>query len=271
MYQFEYHKPTSLAEALGLLAEDADAKLLAGGQTLIPTLRQRLVSPSALIDLAGVPELTGIGQSGELLSIGAMSRYAEIIESPMVRAIIPSLSRTVEVVGDPLVRNRGTIGGSLANNDPTADLTAAVLALDATVVTDRRSISADAFFVDLFETALEPGEILVRIEFPRPTRSAYIKFRNPASRYALVGVFVAEVAGRVRVAVTGAGPKVFRELTFEEALQRKFLPEAVKDLEVSALGLSSDLHASAEYRANLISVLARRAVFAALNEPNHGI
>ena len=267
MYQFEYHKPTSLAEALGLLAEDADAKLLAGGQTLIPTLRQRLVSPSALIDLAGVPELTGIGRSGELLSIGAMSRYAEIIESPMVRAIIPSLSRTVEVVGDPLVRNRGTIGGSLANNDPTA----AVLALDATVVTDRRSISADAFFVDLFETALEPCEILVRIEFPRPSRSAYIKFRNPASRYALVGVFVAEVAGRVRVAVTGAGPKVFRELMFEEALQRKFSPEAVKDLEVSASGLSSDLHASAEYRANLISVLARRAVSAALNEPSHGI
>jgi len=173
MYQFEYHKPKNLVEA-DLLAQDGDAKLLAGGQTLIPTLRQRLAAPSALVDLAGVSELTGISAKGELLSIGAMTRYIEIIESPLVQAKLPSLSRAVALVGDPLVRNRGTIGGSLANNDPTADLTAAVLAVNATLVTDRRSIPADEFFVDLFETALEQGEVLVRIEFPLPSRAAYI-------------------------------------------------------------------------------------------------
>jgi carbon-monoxide dehydrogenase medium subunit len=268
MYQFEYHEPKSLVEALDLLAQDADAKLLAGGQTLIPTLRQRLAAPSALIDLAGVPELTGIDAKGELLSIGAMTRYIEIIESPLVQAMRPSLSRAVAQVGDPLVRNRGTIGGSLANNDPTADLTAAILAMNATLVTDRRSIPADEFFVDLFETALEQGEILVRIEFPRPSKAAYIKFRNPASRYALVGVFVAELDGDVRVAVTGASAKVFREHAFEAALQAEFSPQALKGLEVATSGLIDDLHASAEYRANLISVLARRAVSAAMIEPN---
>ena len=270
MYQFEYHRPKDLVEALDLLAQDGDAKLLAGGQTLLPTLRQRLAAPSALIDLAGVTELTGIGMKGELLSIGAMTRYIEIIESPLVRAKLPSLSRAVAMVGDPLVRNRGTIGGSLANNDPTADLTAAVLALNATLVTDRRSLSADEFFVDLFETALEQGEILVKIEFPLPSRSAYIKFRNPASRYALVGVFVAEVQGAVRVAVTGAKAKVFREHGFEAALKAEFSPQAVRGLEVETTGLIDDLHASAEYRANLISVLARRAVSAAMIESNRG-
>jgi carbon-monoxide dehydrogenase medium subunit len=269
MYQFEYHMPKNLAEALDLLARDADAKLLAGGQTLLPTLRQRLAAPSALVDLAGVSELSGISTKGELLSIGAMTRYIEIIESPLVQTALPSLSGAAALVGDPLVRNRGTMGGSLANNDPTADLTAAVLAMNATIVTDRRSISADEFFVDLFETALEQGEILVRIEFPLPSRSAYIKFRNPASRYALVGVFVAEVHGGVRVAVTGARAKVFREHTFEAALQTEFSPLALKGLEVETTGLIDDLHASAEYRANLISVLARRAVSAAMSEPNH--
>jgi carbon-monoxide dehydrogenase medium subunit len=270
MYQFEYHKPKDLVEALELLAQDGDAKLLAGGQTLLPTLRQRLAAPSALIDLAGVAELTGISMKGELLSIGAMTRYIEIIESPLVRAKLPSLSRAVAMVGDPLVRNRGTIGGSLANNDPTADLTAAILAMNATLVTDRRSIPADEFFVDLFETALAQGEILVRIDFPLPSRAAYIKFRNPASRYALVGVFVAEVHGDVRLAITGASAKVFREHSFEAALQIEFSPQAVKGLEVETVGLIDDLHASAEYRANLISVLAGRAVSAALMDPNHG-
>jgi carbon-monoxide dehydrogenase medium subunit len=269
MYQFEYHMPKNLAEALDLLARDADAKLLAGGQTLLPTLRQRLAAPSALVDLAGVSELSGISTKGELLSIGAMTRYIEIVESPLVQTALPSLSRAVALVGDPLVRNRGTIGGSLANNDPTADLTAAVLAMNAILVTDRRSISADEFFVDLFETALEQGEILVRIEFPLPSRAAYIKFRNPASRYALVGVFVAEVGGGVRLAITGARAKVFREHTFEAALQTEFSPLAVKGLEVETTGLIDDLHASAEYRANLISVLARRAVSAAMIESNH--
>jgi carbon-monoxide dehydrogenase medium subunit len=193
-----------------------------------------------------------------------MTRYIEIIESPLVRAKLPSLSRAVAMVGDPLVRNRGTIGGSLANNDPTADLTAAILAMNATLVTDRRSIPADEFFVDLFETALEQGEILVRIDFPLPSRAAYIKFRNPASRYALVGVFVAEVHGDVRLAVTGASAKVFRARSFEAALQAEFSPQAVRGLEVETTGLIDDLHASAEYRANLISVLARRAVSAAM-------
>ena len=269
MYQFEYHRPKNLVEALDLLAQDGDAKLLAGGQTLIPTLRQRLAAPSALVDLAGVSELTGISAKSKLLSIGAMTRYIEIIESPLVQAKLPSLSRAVALVGDPLVRNRGTIGGSLANNDPTADLTAAVLAMNATLVTDRRSISADEFFVDLFETALAQGEVLVRIEFPLPSRSAYIKFRNPASRYALVGVFIAEVHGDVRVAVTGARAKVFREHAFEAALKAEFSPQAVKGLEIATSGLIDDLHASAEYRSNLISVLARRAVAAAMIEPNH--
>lgn len=270
MYQFEYHKPKSLVEALDLIAQDADAKLLAGGQTLLPTLRQRLAAPSALVDLAGLSELTGISANGESLSIGAMTRYIEIIESPVVQAKLPSLSRAVALVGDPLVRNRGTIGGSLANNDPTADLTAAVLAMNATLVTDRRSISADEFFVDLFETALAQGEVLVRIEFPRPSRAAYIKFRNPASRYALVGVFVAEVYGDVRVAVTGARAKVFREHAFEAALQADFSAQAVTALEVETTGLIDDLHASAEYRANLISVLTRRAIPAAIIESKRG-
>jgi carbon-monoxide dehydrogenase medium subunit len=270
MYKFEYHRPNTLVQALDLLAQDDDAKLLAGGQTLLPTLRQRLAAPSALVDLAAVSELTGISANDGLLSIGAMTRYIEIIESPLVQAKLPSLSRAVALVGDPLVRNRGTIGGSLANNDPTADLTAAVLAMNAILVTDRRSITADEFFVDLFETALEQGEILVRIEFPLPNRAAYIKFRNPASRYAIVGVFVAETCGGVRVAVTGARAKVFRELAFEAALQAEFSPQAVKGLEVDTTGLIDDLHASAEYRANLISVLARRAVSAAMTEPNHG-
>ncbi|MBW5435736.1 xanthine dehydrogenase family protein subunit M [Bradyrhizobium canariense] len=270
MYQFQYHRPKNLAEALDLLAQDGDAKLLAGGQTLLPTLRQRLAAPSALVDLAGISELTGISTKGELLSIGAMTRYIEIIESPLVQATLPSLARAVALVGDPLVRNRGTIGGSLANNDPTADLTAAALAMHATFVTDRRSISADEFFVDLFETALEQGEILVRIEFPLPDRAAYVKFRNPASRYALVGVFVAEVHGDIRVAVTGAKAKVFREHAFEAALQTEFSAKAVKGLDVGTTGLIDDLHASAEYRANLISVLTRRAISAAMIGSHRG-
>ncbi|WMT76443.1 FAD binding domain-containing protein [Bradyrhizobium sp. Ash2021] len=265
MHEFEYHRPKTLAEASALLQQEADGKLLAGGQTLIPTLRQRLASPSALIDLAGLPELTGIERTGQVISIGAMTRYAAIVESPLVRTVLPSIARMVAMIGDPLVRNRGTIGGSLANNDPTADLPAAALALDARMITDRRSIDAHDFFVDLFTTALLPGEILTRIDFPMPRRAAYIKFRNPASRYAVVGVFVSEGPAGIAVAVTGAGPKVFRQKAFEAALAREFSPASLVGITVDSDGLNSDLHASADYRANLVSVLARRAVAAAIS------
>ncbi len=264
MYAFDYRKPASLEAALAALAAEPEAKLIAGGQTLVPTLRQRLASPSALIDLAGIPDLAGIELRDGALCIGAMTRYAAIIASAEVRATLPALARLVEGIGDPLVRNRGTIGGSLCNSDPAADLPAAALALDAVFHTDRRSIAAGDFFVDLFETALQPGEILRRIDFRPPRRAAYAKFRNPASRYAVVGVFVADTAEGVRVAVTGAGAKVFRQPDFEAALAQSYTPEALEGIAVDADGFNSDLHASAEYRANLVNVLARRAVAASL-------
>lgn len=264
MYAFDFRKPETLDQAVAALAADPEAKLIAGGQTLVPTLRQRLASPTALIDLAAIPGLNGIEQRNDTLSIGAMARYAQIAASPLVQKLVPALAHLVEGIGDPLVRNRGTIGGSLCNNDPAADLPAAALALNATLYTNRRSIAAADFFVDLFETALQPGEVLTRIEIKPPRRAAYAKFRNPASRYAVVGVFVADTADGIRVAVTGAGPKVFRQHAFEAALARKYDAAVLEDIAVSADGLNSDLHASAEYRANLVNVMARRAVAASL-------
>ncbi len=264
MYTFEFHKPGSLDEAAAALAAEPEAKLIAGGQTLVPTLRQRLASPAALIDLAAIPGLNIIEQRDARLSIGAMARYAQIITSPLVRKLVPALAQLVEGIGDPLVRNRGTIGGSLCNSDPAADLPAAALALNATLHTNRRSIAAEDFFVDLFETALQPGEILTRIDITPPRRAGYAKFRNPASRYAVVGVFVADTVDGIRVAVTGAGPKVFRQHDFEAALTQQYDPAVLEDIAVSADGLNSDLHASAEYRANLVNVMARRAVNASL-------
>jgi aerobic carbon-monoxide dehydrogenase medium subunit len=264
MYAFEYHRPQSLSGALADLA-NPDAKALAGGMTLLPTMKQRLASPAALIDLKNVPELAGIAREGGNLVIGAMTRHADVARSNVVQAAIPALVTLARSIGDPHVRNMGTIGGSLANNDPSADYPAAALALGATIVTDKRRIGAEDFFRGLFETALETGELITQVSFPIPQRGAYTKFPNPASRYALVGVLVAKTAGGVRVAVTGAGQNgVFRLTEFETALNANFSPAALAGLSAPAEGLNSDLHADADYRAHLIGVMAKRAVEAAV-------
>ena len=263
MYAFEYNRPTTLSGALAALAKE-DAKALAGGMTLLPTMKQRLASPSAIIDLKDVPELAGIAREGDALVIGAMTRHVEVARSPVVQAAIPALAKLAGGIGDPHVRNRGTIGGSLANDDPTADYPAAVLALGATIVTSKRRIAADDFFKGLFETALEPGELITKVSFPIPQKAAYMKFANPASRYALVGVFVAKTAGGARVTVTGAGANgVFRASALEAALNANFSPSALEAVAVSKDGLNSDMHADADYRAHLIGVMAKRAVAAA--------
>ena len=263
MYAFEYHRPESLSGAVADLAKP-DAKVLAGGMTLLPTMKQRLASPAALVDLRKVHELAGIARQGDNLVIGAMTRHADVARSNVVQAAIPALAVLAGGIGDPHVRNMGTIGGSLANNDPSADYPAGALALGATIVTNKRRIPAPEFFTGLFETALETGELITQVSFPIPQRAAYMKFANPASRYALVGVFVAKTAGGVRVAVTGAGSNgVFRLSEFEAALDANFSPAALNALSVPASGLNSDLHADADYRAHLIGVMARRAVAAA--------
>jgi carbon-monoxide dehydrogenase medium subunit len=259
MYAFEYQKPTSLAHA-AKLAGDEDAKILAGGMTLIPTLKQRLARPTELIDLDALAELKGIRKEGNDVVIGAMTRHADVESSDVVKAAIPALAELAGMIGDPAVRNRGTIGGSIANADPAADYPAAVVALGATVVTNQRQIPGDQFFTGLFETALKPGEIITAVRFPPAQKAAYMKFRNPASRYAIVGVFVAQTSGGVRVAVTGAGPSVFRQTDMETALAKSFTPDAIKDVKQNPDGLNSDIHASAEYRAHLVGVMARRAV-----------
>jgi carbon-monoxide dehydrogenase medium subunit len=227
-------------------------------------MKQRLASPANLIDLGQVPELRGIERSGRSVTIGAMMRHAEVADSAEVREAIPGLAEMAELIGDPHVRNRGTIGGSIANNDPAADYPAACLALGATIVTNKRKIAADEFFTGLFETALEEGEIITKVSFPVVQRSAYAKFRNPASRYALVGVFAAKRSGDVRVAVTGAGSSgVFRWTAAEEALKGRFAVKSLEGLSASPDGLNSDIHADANYRAHLIGVMTRRAVQAA--------
>jgi aerobic carbon-monoxide dehydrogenase medium subunit len=264
MYAFEYHRPETLSAAVADLA-DPEAKALAGGMTLLPTMKQRLASPAALIDLKSVHELAGITREGDNLVIRAMTRHAEVASNAVAQAAIPALASLAGIIGDPHVRNMGTIGGSLANNDPAADYPAAALALGATIVTNKRRIPAHDFFTGLFETALETGELITQVSFPIPQQAAYMKFRNPASRYALVGVFVAKTAGGVRVAVTGAGSSgVFRAEAFEAALNANFSPAALDGVSVPASGLNSDLHADADYRAHLIGVMAKRAVEAAL-------
>ena len=264
MYDFSYHRPSSVRQAVNLLNKIQDAKLLAGGQTLIPTMKQRLASPANLIDLSLVEELVGIELKGRSLDIGAMTRHADVATSEAVQANLPALGALAGKIGDPHVRHMGTIGGSLANNDPNADYPAAVLGMGATIVTNKRKIAADEFFTGLFETALEADEVITRVSFPLVKKAAYVKFPNPASRYALVGVFVAKRGSDVRVAVTGAGASgVFRVKTFEEALEKRFGAKSLDGLTVPAEGLSSDIHGSAEYRAHLIGVLARRAVVAA--------
>ncbi|WP_417452524.1 FAD binding domain-containing protein [Kiloniella sp.] len=255
MYNFDYKRPGTIDEAANLLNDDT--VLLAGGQTLIPTLKQRLAQPEALVDLSAIESLRGVCPDGDRLAIGAMTTHAEVA----TKATIPVLASLASGIGDAQVRNRGTIGGSIANNDPAADYPAAVVGLNAVVSTNRRTIAADDFFTDLFETALEEGEIITNVTFPKPEAAAYIKFDNPASRYAIVGVMVAKTSSAgIRVAVTGAGPCVFRQTEMEAALSASFTPQSLDNISVSADGLNSDIHASAEYRANLIKVLAKRAV-----------
>lgn len=265
MYAVDYHRAETLQDAQRVVAEHADAKILAGGQTLLGSLKLRLAQPDILVDLGAIAELRGIEVAVDgTISIGAMTRHAEVAASPEVRRVIPSLAYLASQIGDPLVRNRGTIGGSLANNDPAADYPAAVLGLGATVVTQRRMIPADDFFLGMFETALQEGELIKAVVFSAPRRSAYIKFKHPASRFAIVGVFVADTAEGARVAVTGAGPVVFRVAQMEDALNQQFSPDALASIHIDDSELNNDLQASAAYRANLVNVLAQRAVEAAL-------
>jgi carbon-monoxide dehydrogenase medium subunit len=264
MYSFNYQKTKSVADAAAALGKNADAKLLAGGQSLIAAMKLRLSQPAQLLDLGDVAELRGIKVDGGAVTIGAMTRHAEVASSAEVKKAIPALAALAGGIGDRMVRNMGTIGGSVAHNDPAADYPAGVLALAATITTNKRKIAADDFFKGMFETALEAGEIITSIAFPIPKCAAYMKFKNPASRYALVGVFVAETGSGPRVAVTGAGPGVFRVPEMEKALAAKFAPESVANIAVKADGLNSDIHASAEYRAHLVTVMAKRAVAAAL-------
>jgi carbon-monoxide dehydrogenase medium subunit len=264
MYAFTLERPTTVADAGRLAA--AGARLLAGGQTLLPSLRLRLANPGQLADLGAVRELAGIRKDGQALLIGAMTRHAEVAESAEVRAAIPALADLAAHIGDRQVRALGTLGGSVANNDPAADYPAAVLALGATVVTTQRKIEAEVFFQGLYTTALEEGEIITGIRFPVPKRAAYMKFKQPASRFALIGVFVAQTDAGVRVAVTGGGNGVFRHAGLEAALGKSFTPEAAAQVPIDASDLSSDLHGSAAYRAHLISVQAQRAVAKALGQ-----
>jgi carbon-monoxide dehydrogenase medium subunit len=260
MYDFAYQKPGSLADAVKVLSADEDAKALAGGMTYIPVLKQRLAKPSTVVDLSGLG-LTGITVANGVVTIGAMTKHASVANSAEVKQAIPALAALAGMIGDDAVRHRGTIGGSIANNDPAADYPAAALALGATIKTDRRSITADDFFTGMFSTALEQGELITAVEFPVPTKAAYEKFRNPASRYAIVGVFVAQTPGGVRVAVTGAGQGgVFRHAEMETALAANFSPAAIKGIKTPPDDLNGDIHASSEYRAHLVGVIAGRAV-----------
>ncbi|HWP25746.1 MAG TPA: xanthine dehydrogenase family protein subunit M [Xanthobacteraceae bacterium] len=264
MYAFNYHRPTTVRQASNLLAKDSEAKLLAGGHSIIPVMKLRLAKPSALIDLNRVEGLSGIELKGRSLVIGAMTRHVEVATSPVVREALPALADLAGMIGDPAVRHRGTLGGSLAHNDPNADYPAAVLGLGATVITNKRRIAADDFFKGLFETALEPDEIITKVSFPLAKKAAYQKFKQPASGFALVGVFVSKRGSDIRVAVTGAGANgVFRVKAFEEALKKRFSPKSIEGITVPPDGLNSDIHGSAEYRAHLIGVLARRALAAA--------
>jgi carbon-monoxide dehydrogenase medium subunit len=259
-YQFTYKHARSLAEAEALLGASPDAKLLAGGQTLIATMKMRLANPSELIDISGIKELSYIRVSGSTVTIGAATTHYEVATSAEIQKAIPALAHCASVIGDPAVRYKGTLGGSVANNDPAADYPAAVLALGATIKTNRRSIGADDFFTGLFTTALEDGEIVTELAFPVPERAAYKKFGNPASRYAMAGVFVAKSPAGVRVAVTGAGSCVFRVPAMEAALAKSFAADALAGIKIDASTLNSDIHGSAEYRANLVHVMAERAV-----------
>jgi carbon-monoxide dehydrogenase medium subunit len=262
MHAFKYHRPSSVNDAAALAK--GEAKLLAGGQTLVQTMKLRLASPSDIVDLGAIRDLAGIRSDGKSVTIGAMTRHADVAHSPDVKKAIPALAALAGMIGDRQVRAMGTIGGSLANNDPAADYPAAALALNATITTNKGKYEAEKFFKGMFTTALGEGEIITAVSFPVPKRAAYVKFKNPASRFAIVGVFVADFGGSARVAVTGAGPGVFRQTDMEKALAAKFAPESVAGIKQKADGLNADLHASAEYRAHLVTVMARRAVEAAI-------
>jgi carbon-monoxide dehydrogenase medium subunit len=260
MHQFNYLKAKSLEDAAALAKAHPEAKLLSGGMTLLPTLKQGLAQPSHLIDVAALRELAGIESKAGTLTIGAATRHYDVASSAVVQLAIPALAYLASLIGDPQVRNRGTIGGSVANNDPAADYPAAVLGLNAKIVTNRREIAADDYFQGMFATALDEGEIVVRIAFPLPKRAAYEKFPHPASGYAMAGVFIAETAAGVRVAVTGAGPGVFRWSEAEAALAKGLKAGALDALRVDATDLNEDFHATREYRANLVQVMGRRAL-----------
>jgi aerobic carbon-monoxide dehydrogenase medium subunit len=265
MHAFEYHRPSSTKEAVGLASQKSEGRFLAGGQSLVQAMKLRLSSPTDLIDLGTIKELAFVKASGSSVEIGAMTRHADVAGSKDVQKAIPALAMLAGIIGDRQVRHMGTIGGSLANSDPAADYPAAVLGLGATITTNKRKIEADSYFKGLFETALQPGELITAVSFPVPKRAAYMKCKNPASRFALVGVFVADFgAGKVRVGVTGAGACAFRQAEMEKALGAKFAPDAVANIKVKQDGLNNDLHASPEYRAHLITVMAKRAVEAAL-------
>lgn len=264
MYATSYHRASSVEEAVGMLNGKEEGKYLAGGMTLIATMKQRLAAPADLVDLRHIAGLRGIRIEGATITIGATTPHADVAGSEEIRSICPALCDLASQIGDPHVRHMGTIGGSIANNDPAADYPAAMLALGATIVTDRRSISAADFFRGLFETALDEGEMIKEVEFAAPDKAGYAKFSNPASRFALTGVFVSKSGNGVRVAVTGAGSDgVFRHSGLEEALAANWSPDAVAGVVVDSSNLMSDLHATAEYRANLVKVMAKRAVLAA--------
>lgn len=264
MYATSYNRASSVEEAVRLKNEHEEGRYLSGGMTLIATMKQRLAAPSDLIDLRHIPDLKGISLDGRNARIGAGTPHADVAGSSMLRAVCPAICNLAGMIGDPHVRHMGTIGGSIANNDPAADYPAAMLALSATIITDRRWVSADDFFVGLFETALEEGEMVTAVTFEAPDKAGYAKFANPASRYALSGVFVAKRGDEVRVAVTGAGANgVFRHRGMESALGDRWTPEAVVGVDVDAAHMLSDMHATPAYRANLVKVMAKRAVLAA--------
>jgi carbon-monoxide dehydrogenase medium subunit len=260
MYEFNYRKAASVDEAKQMFSGAEDGKYMSGGMTLLPTLKQRLAQPSDVIDLAAVPDMSGISVANGVVSIKARTPHAVVAASAEVKKAIPALAKLAGGIGDPMVRNRGTIGGSIANNDPAADYPASIVGLGATIHTDRRQIPGDEFFQGLFETALEEGELITQVDFPIPDKAGYMKFPNPASRYCIVGVMVSSKGGDVRVGVTGAGACAFRVADMEAALKENFAPEAVADILIPDGDLNSDIHASAEYRAHLVTVMAKRAV-----------
>src|SRR6185295_19152560 len=261
MYEFKYHRPTTVRQAANLLGKHSEAKLLAGGHSLIPVMKLRLAKPSDLVDMSQIEGLSGIELKGRSIVIGAMTKHSEVANSQVVKDALPVLSQVPGSIGDPAVRHRGTLGGSLANNDPNADYPAAVLGLGATIITSKRRIAADDFFKGWFETALEPDEIITKVSFPLAKKAAYMKFKHPASGFALVGVFVSKRGADIRVAVTGAGANgVFRVKSFEEALKKRYSAKTIEGMTVPADDMNSDIHGSAEYRAHLVGVLARRAL-----------